>query len=177
MEGSRDIVLGLGDRIYERYVVMLGRLLAPLGRHYSLIIHVALVAHNHLDNVLVGVLVNIAQPLANAVEGLAVGDVVDEHDAHRAAIIRRRDRVEALLARRVPDLQLDLLAIQIDGLHLEVDANGRDERGVERVVGEAAQYAGLAHARVADEQDLEQVVIALLGHLYIYIYIYMLFVF
>ncbi len=166
MEGSRDVNVSLGARLNKRYSVVLRRFLTPLGGHHSLIVHVALVAHDHFHDVLVCVLVDIAQPLADAIKRLAVGDVVDEHDAHGASVVRRRDRVEALLAGRVPDLKFDLLAVQIYGLHFEVDADGRDERGVERVVREAAQNACLAYARVADEQDLEQVVIALFGHLY-----------
>ena len=72
--------------------------------------------------------------------------------------------MEPLLPRRVPDLQFDLLAPELDGLDLEVDADRRDERVVECVVGEPEQDAGFADARVADEQELEEQVVALLSH-------------
>lgn len=39
--------------------------------------------------------------------------------------------------------------------------DGGDEGGVEGVLREAEQGAGLAHARVADQQQLEQVVVGL----------------
>lgn len=39
--------------------------------------------------------------------------------------------------------------------------DGGDEGGVEGVLREAEQGTGLAHARVADEQQLEQVVVGL----------------
>lgn len=43
--------------------------------------------------------------------------------------------------------------------------DGRDERRVERVVREPEQDACLAHARIADQQQLEQQIVRLLGHL------------
>lgn len=36
------------------------------------------------------------------VEGTLVGDIVDEKDAHRAAVVGGRDRPETFLAGRVP---------------------------------------------------------------------------
>lgn len=41
--------------------------------------------------------------------------------------------------------------------------DGRDECRVEGILGEAEQNAGLAHSRVADQQQLEQVVVGF-GH-------------
>ena len=83
---------------------------------------------------------------------------------HVLPVVVRRDGVEPLLSRRVPDLQLDLLSPELDGLDLEVDADRRDERVVEGVVGEAEQYARLADAGVADEEQLEEQVVALFRH-------------
>ncbi len=47
-------------------------------------------------------LVNVPQPLGDVVERFGVGDVVDEHDAHRPAVVGGSDGVEPLLSRRVP---------------------------------------------------------------------------
>lgn len=88
------------------------------------------------------------------VKGSLVGHVVDEQDAHGAAVVGGGDGPEALLAGGVPDLELDALAIELDGADLEVDADGGDEGGGEGVLAEAQQAAGLAHARVAYEQEL-----------------------
>ncbi len=68
------------------------------------------------------------------------------------------DGPEPLLPGRVPDLQLDGLAVQLDGSDLEVDADGGDVGFGVGVVGEPQQQAGLAHAGVADQEQLEQVV-------------------
>lgn len=46
----------------------------------------------------------------------------------------------------------------------EVDADGRDVRVREGVVGEAEQEAGLAHARVPDQHELEEEVVIALRH-------------
>ncbi len=68
------------------------------------------------------------------------------------------DRPEPLLSRRVPDLKLDGLPVQLDGADLEVDADGGDVGLGVGVVGEAEEEAGLAHAGVADQEELEQIV-------------------
>ena len=62
-----------------------------------------------------------------------------------------------------PYLQLHPLLVPVDGLHLEVDAHRADEGRGEGVVGVAEQEGGLAHAAVADDQQLEHVVKVLVG--------------
>ena len=66
-------------------------------------------------------LFNVPDPVLDVVEALLVGDVVNEHDAHGAAIVGRRDRAEPLLPGCVPDLKLDLLAIKLNSSNLEID--------------------------------------------------------
>jgi len=88
-------------------------------------------------------LINVPEPLCDVFEALRVGDIVDEHDPHRPAVVRRRYRVETLLTRRVPELsiiifisdtpknsqknnspnlQFDFLSLQLYRLYLEVDS-------------------------------------------------------
>ena len=66
-------------------------------------------------------LFNIPDPVLDVVKALLVGDVVHEHDAHRAPVVGRGDRAEPLLSGRVPDLKLDLLSIKLYSSDLEVD--------------------------------------------------------
>ena len=75
------------------------------------------------------------------VEGLLIRDVVDKQDAHGSPVVRRGDGAEALLARRVPDLQLDALAVELDGPDLEVDADGRNEGRRERILAKPQEAA------------------------------------
>ncbi len=83
------------------------------------------------------------------VKGPLVRHVVDQQDPHRAAVVGRRDGAEALLPGRVPYLELDPLAVELDGPDLEVDADGGDEGGREGVFAEAEQTAGFSDAGVA----------------------------
>jgi len=91
------------------------------------------------------VLVDALHPSAHVVEAGAVHHVKDEQDALRAPEVALRDGAEALLPRRVPDLQLHLLAADVDRLDLEVYSDRRDERRAEGVVCISQQQAGLAH--------------------------------
>ena len=67
-------------------------------------------------------LFNVPDPVLDVVEALLVGDVVDQHDAHGAAVVGGGDGAEPLLASCVPDLQLDLLPIQLYCANLEVNS-------------------------------------------------------
>lgn len=89
------------------------------------------------------------------VEAPLVGDVVDQQYAHGAPIVGRGNGAEALLAGRVPYLQLHALAVELDGPDLEVDADGGDEGGGKRVFAEPQQTARFAYARVANEEQFD----------------------
>mmetsp|Transcript_36305 Transcript_36305/g.85696 ORF Transcript_36305/g.85696 Transcript_36305/m.85696 type:complete len:230 (+) Transcript_36305:105-794(+) len=160
-EGILDVGRVLGRRLEEGDVGRLGELLGRLGLHLPLGGQVALVTDQQLVDILRRVPLDLVQPGLDMLEGLGVGSVVDDDDAVRAAVVAARDRTETLLARRVPNLQLDRLAIQLDGADFKVDANGADVALGVRVVGEAQQQAGLAHTRVADQHKLEDVVVLL----------------
>eukprot|EP00964_Phaeocystis_antarctica_P006853 scaffold3709_cov68-Phaeocystis_antarctica.AAC.2 len=76
-----------------------------------------------------------------------------------AAVVRGRERAESLLARGVPDRQLHRAAADGHRLDLEVYADGRGQVLLESVVREAKKDRGLPDPGVADEQDLEDVVV------------------
>lgn len=57
----------------------------------------ALVSDSHL--------INVAQPFADVFEALGVSDVIDQHDAHSASVVRGGDGVEPFLACCVPTQQ------------------------------------------------------------------------
>ncbi|RMZ97236.1 hypothetical protein BpHYR1_038514 [Brachionus plicatilis] len=163
-ERGFNILVELGTGLYELHAVLDGELFAPLLAHLSPVVHVALVSDEHSLYIGGRVLLDVADPVSDRVERFFGRDVVDEQDAHGAPVVRGGYGAKALLAGRVPNLQLDLLAVQLDGADLEVYAYGADERGVVLVFGEAEEHAGLADARVADQQQFEQVVVRF-GHL------------
>ena len=95
-EGLLDALVVLGARLEVRDAVLGRELLRHVARHHALVIHVHLVAHQHALHVVRRVLLDVPQPLAHVLERLAVGHVEHEHYAHRAAVVRRGDRVESL---------------------------------------------------------------------------------
>lgn len=62
------------------------------------------------------------------------------------------------LARGIPNLKLNLLATELNRANLEVNTDGGDVALSVGVVSEAEEQAGLAHARITDEKELEEVV-------------------
>lgn len=86
----------------------------------------------------------------HTVEASLIRDIVDQQDTHGASVVGRGDGAESFLPRGVPYLELDALAVELDGADLEVDADGGDEGGGEGVFAEAQEAAGFADAGVAD---------------------------
>ena len=125
---------------------------------------VALVAHQELSHPLGGVLVDLLDPVLHVVEGLLVGDVVDHDDAVGAPVVGAGDGAEPLLASRVPDLQLRGPGVLFQSAELKVHPNGADVALRVGVIRESEQKATLAHPRVTDEQELEEVVILRVRH-------------
>lgn len=70
--------------------------------HDLLVRHIALVAHEELVDALGGVSVDLLEPLLDVVERVHVGDIVDDADAVSAAVVRRGDGAETLLAGGIP---------------------------------------------------------------------------
>ena len=152
-----------------------GELLADL-HGYLVVVPVDLVAHEDPEDLGRGVLLDLPQPVGAAVEGGLVGDVVDEDEGVGGAVVGLGDRAEPLLARRVPDLQLDLLPVDLHRLDHEVHADGgalpggehaldtamiRQRKGGGTIEEEnvwnlckAADEAGFAHASVAHQHNL-----------------------
>ena len=61
-------------------------------------------------------------PLADVLKGLSVCDIVDDDDAMSSSIVRRCQRSEPFLPCCVPNLQLDVLPVQLDGFDFEIHA-------------------------------------------------------
>ena len=83
---------------------------------------VTFVCNKYLGNIGAGMLVYLLQPVGDVVEGLLLGAVVHQNNAHSTLVVGLCDCPETLLASCVPNLQLDLLIININILNLEVNA-------------------------------------------------------
>jgi hypothetical protein len=80
------------------------------------------------------VTLDFAHPGLDCSETLSVGDVVGHDDTVGAFVVRRGDGFKAFLASSVPDLELDGLAVDINGSDLEVNTNSGHEVLSEEVV-------------------------------------------
>jgi hypothetical protein len=115
--------LRFGAGLEEQETVLVGELLGLFERHVSLTFQVALVTDQVDHRVRMGEAARVRQPRAEVIVGAAARDVVDHEGARRASIVAARHRPESLLARRVPDLQLDLLARHLDDARAELDSD------------------------------------------------------
>lgn len=120
---------------------------------------IALIADEHNHNIRIRMIPQFLQPSRHVLVGAVLADVVDEQSAHGAAIVGGGDGAVALLARRVPDLGLDGLGVDGDAAGRELDADGGFAVEVEFVAREAREQVGFADARVADEDDFEEVLL------------------
>lgn len=84
---------------------------------------IALVSHQHDDNVCVCMVSQFLQPSCHILVGLVLADVVNEKGAHSAAVVGRRNSTVPLLASGIPDLRLDRLGIDLNGPGRELDAD------------------------------------------------------
>lgn len=86
---------------------------------------IALVSHQHDDDVGVGVVAQLLQPPRDVLVGLMLADIVDEQGADSTAIVSRGDGAVPLLTSGIPNLCLDGLGVDLDGSGGELDADGR----------------------------------------------------
>lgn len=124
-------------------------------------LQIRLVADEHDHCVRIGMVLQLLQPSLQLLERVHVADVVHEQGPDGTAVVGRSDGPVALLARRVPDLGLEHLTVNLDrfrGRKLDPDCGLGLE--VELVLGEAAEDVGLAHAALAyceKEEEEERV--------------------
>lgn len=104
----------------------------------------------------------LIEPALDAIEGRPTTNVVNDKRTDSAAIVSGSDGPEALLAGGVPDLGLDLLAVDINDLGLELHSNGGLGVLVELVASEPPEQVRLPHRRVPNQHYFEQVLLSFL---------------
>lgn len=100
------------------------------------------------------------EPSLDAVEGAPPADIVNNERTNSASVVSRGDSSKPLLSRSVPDLRLDLFAVDLDELRLELDPNGGLGVAIELVPREPREEVGLPHRGVPNQHYLEQVLLA-----------------
>jgi len=149
----------LGGGLQEGDAQAIGELLGDTGVDGLLDDEIALVADEELVHRVGGVLVNLLEPGLDVVEAFHIGDVVDDDDTVGTTVVAAGDGTESLLTGGIPNLQLDGLSLELHGADFEVNANGGDVALSVGIVGETEQEAGLANTGVADQQQLEEVIV------------------
>lgn len=91
--------------------------------------------------------------LFHTYESLPAGYVVHSYASVGVAQVRLGYRLEALLPRSIPKLELYDLTVYFHLLHFEIYSYGAALHRVEYVLGEAQQQRGLAGSRVSQHDD------------------------
>lgn len=116
---------------------------------------IALVSHQHNDDVGVGMVPQLLQPPRDVLIGLVLADVVDQQRTDGASVVCGGDGAVPLLTGGIPDLGLDGFGVNLNGARGKLDTDGRLRVQVELVARETAQEVGFTNARISYEDDCE----------------------
>jgi hypothetical protein len=114
---------------------------------------IALISHQHDDDVRICVVPQLLQPPCHILVRLVFADIVDEQSSHRSSVVGRCDGSISLLSGSIPDLRLDRLRIYLDRSGCELYTDGRLRVEVELIAGETTQEIGFTNTGVSDQYD------------------------
>ncbi len=124
-ENILDVLSLLGRAFHVGQVLFIAELVDPVLRDLALVVEVALVADEKEDGVFFGVGLYFVHPkLADIFKAEEVGEVKHQQDPLTASVVSTGDGPEPFLAGSVPDLELNIFVINLDGLESEIDADG-----------------------------------------------------
>lgn len=86
---------------------------------------IALVSHQHDDNVGICMISQLLEPSCNVLVGLVLADVVNEQGADSTSIVSGGNGAVSFLTGGIPDLGLDRLGIDLDGSSGKLDTDSR----------------------------------------------------
>jgi hypothetical protein len=93
--------------------------------HLPLVMEVGLVADEEEDGIFLCVGFDLVHPeLADVLKAELICEIEDKEDALAASVICAGDGSEAFLAGGIPNLELDVLGVDLDGFEAKVDADG-----------------------------------------------------
>ena len=123
-----------------------GKGLPLISAHLAPGVHVTLISDQHDYHIWVSILSDFLQPAGKVDECVPPGDVVDQKSTRSASEVRPDDAFERLLTCGVPDLQLDVLASDLDRAGSELHSNRQIVLRAEPFVCELQQQARFSHA-------------------------------
>ena len=156
-----DVVFGRGLKQPDAH--LRGELSSVVRQHDFSFRVIVLIAHEDAVDDVVAVVVNFVEPPFDIGERLSVRHVVHDDDSVSASVISGSDGAESLLSGRVPDLQFNPFAVNGHRADFKVHSDGGDVVAAKRVIGESDQQRTLANSGIADDEQLEQVVVVLVG--------------
>lgn len=106
-------------------------------------------------------ILGFVQPVPNMIKSVPSSDVINQKGSDCSPVIGPGDRSEILLASGVPDLELDLLLANQDGLRPEFNSDCDVVVLSGFILDELQNEAGFAHSRVSNENELEKVMISI----------------
>mmetsp|Transcript_75743 Transcript_75743/g.201232 ORF Transcript_75743/g.201232 Transcript_75743/m.201232 type:complete len:218 (-) Transcript_75743:4-657(-) len=157
-EGGLHVLPRLRRSLQEEQAVLPGKPCTLLVHDLPLL-QVALVPDQDDHHVWLRVLPRIQQPLREVLERGPSAYVVDEQRARGAPVVRPRDGAKGLLPRRVPDLELDPLVVDVADAVPEFHADGHVVLGAKPLVCELQEEARLPHTGITHDDVLEEVIV------------------
>lgn len=116
---------------------------------------IALVSHQHDNDVRIGVISQFFKPSCDILVGLVLADIVDQQGADGSSVVGGCDGAISFLPSSIPDLRLDRLRIYLDRPGCELYTDGGLGVEVELIACESTQQVGFTDARVSDQYDCE----------------------
>ena len=113
---------------------MFGHFLTLFCGHVSLVSKIGFITNQDPGNVVSSVLFHFGHPIVYVLVRFLVRDVICDDDTMSAFVVASSNCFEALLTRSIPNLELDLFAIDLDSLDFEVHSNRGHEVVSEHVI-------------------------------------------
>ena len=143
-EGLLHVEVGLRRCLEEDQTVLFCKAFAFFSADLSSTVQICLVANEHNHDVRVSILPDFLEPPGQVIKRFFPCDVVHQESACCSTVVGPGDALEALLPRRVPDLQFDILFIDLHRATSELHSNGQVVLLAEALVCELQKKAGLA---------------------------------
>lgn len=110
---------------------------------------IALIPHQHNDNISIRMIPQLFQPPLHILIRLMLADIIHQQCTHSASVVSRGDGTVAFLTRRIPDLGFDGFGVDLDGSGCELDSDGGFAVEVKFVAGESGEQVGFSDAGVS----------------------------
>jgi len=125
---------------------------------------ISLVTQNHEGESLgvtgSGMANELVHPALKIVERLSISDIVDQHTGISTTVESNTQRLEALLASGIPDLQSHQLVVDHDLLSEEIGTNGGLVLVAVALVNILVHQRGLTDVAITKNDDLQEVFLA-----------------